>query len=322
MTRADYFDFIEGRLSWLVTRLELRGGLNLLNLHGHSEDFYACFLNVLFGWKLKNINMVQPNAAGIDLVDDVARLVVQVSATPSKQKVESALAKDLAVYRGYGFKFICIAKTNPTLRQQTFANPHGLLFSPNEDIHDCGSLLRFIKALPPAEMAKVYDFLKRELKIEPDTAKLESNLATIINIICKEQWDQGAQAFEIIPFEIDAKITRNGLDATKAMIDEYKVHYHRLAKIYATYDQQGVNKSNSVLQGIRAEYHKASAQHSAPDQTFLATIANVAARIRTSANYAVIPDEELELGVELIVVDAFIRCKIFKHPLLPANAPA
>ena len=33
-----------------------------------------------------------------------------------------------------------------------------------------------------------------------------------------------------------------------------------------------------------------------------------------SNNYAEIPYEELEICVEIIVVDAFIRCKIFENP--------
>lgn len=37
-------------------------------------------------------------------------------------------------------------------------------------------------------------------------------------------------------------------------------------------------------------------------------------RILNSANYQAIPYEELELCVYIIVVDAFIRCKIFRNP--------
>jgi hypothetical protein len=48
---------------------------------------------VLFGWELQNLNVVQQNAAGIDLVDTTNKIIVQVSATATKQKIESALAK-------------------------------------------------------------------------------------------------------------------------------------------------------------------------------------------------------------------------------------
>jgi len=40
----------------------------------------------------------------------------------------------------------------------------------------------------------------------------------------------------------------------------------------------------------------------------------VTARIQGSENYNQIAFEELELCVNILVVDAFIRCKIFKNP--------
>ena len=90
MNRSKYFDSIEFNLSLLATRIEKRGGLNILDLHVHSESFYLHFFNVLFGWELKNLNFVQKNVAGIDLFDPTNNILVQVSATATKQKIESA----------------------------------------------------------------------------------------------------------------------------------------------------------------------------------------------------------------------------------------
>ena len=66
-------------------------------MRAYKAECSACFtnfLNVLFGFSLKNINQVTQNAAGIDLIDDANKLVLQVSSTASKAKVESALSKD------------------------------------------------------------------------------------------------------------------------------------------------------------------------------------------------------------------------------------
>jgi hypothetical protein len=51
-----------------------RGGLNILDLHLHSENFYQQLFNLLFGWKLQNLNAVQQNAAGVDLVDTTNKI--------------------------------------------------------------------------------------------------------------------------------------------------------------------------------------------------------------------------------------------------------
>ena len=69
MNRSKYFDFIESKLSHLAYRIEVRGGLNILDLNLHSENFYQHFFKVLFGWELQNLNAVQQNAVGVDLVD-------------------------------------------------------------------------------------------------------------------------------------------------------------------------------------------------------------------------------------------------------------
>jgi hypothetical protein len=50
------------------------------------------------------------------------------------------------------------------------------------------------------------------------------------------------------------------------------------------------------------------------DQLFQKIISLVVERIEQSSNYTPIPKEELVMCVEIIVVDAFMRCKIFKNP--------
>jgi hypothetical protein len=314
MNRSGYFNFIESKLSRLATSLEMRGGLNILDIHLHSENFYLHFFKVLFGWELQNLNIVRQNAAGVDLVDTTNRIIVQVSATATKQKIESALAKDLSTYKGYSFKFISISKDAKNLRTKTFSNPHNLVFSPAEDIFDVTSLLKFVIVLDIEKQKEVYEFLKKELKSEPDPEKIESNLATIIKILSKEDWVQRVSGFETVPYDIEAKISYNQLVGARVLIDDYKIHYTRIDKIYADFDKQGINKSLSVLNGIRTEYLNLGPVDS-PDQFFFSIIEKVTQKIRASANYTHKPAEELTLCVQILVVDAFIRCKIFKNPL-------
>ena len=64
MNRQTNFNFIEEKLSLLATCIEMRGGLNILDLHLHSEIFYLHFFNLLFGWDLQNLNAVEKNADG------------------------------------------------------------------------------------------------------------------------------------------------------------------------------------------------------------------------------------------------------------------
>ncbi|MCI5144252.1 MAG: hypothetical protein D3923_01695, partial [Candidatus Electrothrix sp. AR3] len=237
--RQEYFNFIELKLSFLAYRLDMRGGLNILDLHIHAESFYQHFFNLLFDWKLKNLNAIQHNAAGIDLLDTANNICVQVSATASKQKIESALTKKLSAYKGYSFKFISISKDAAHLRGKTFCNPHSLSFDPSKDIYDIKTLLQYITTLDVDRQKKIHDFLQKELKNPVDPDKVESNLTTIIKILSKENLTPALSSdFETIPYEIEAKIAYNQLDTAISLIDEFKIHYHRIDKIYSDFDQQ------------------------------------------------------------------------------------
>lgn len=319
MNRQECFNDIEQRLSWLVTRLEYRGAMNILDLNLHSENFYALFLNLVFGWKLENLNVVDQNAPGIDLVDANRKIVAQVSATANKTKINSGLGKAGPLLDGHNFKFISIVRADNKLRSETYRTDHKLVFDPATDIHDVISLMKEINTLPAPQMEAIRDFLKSELKVPQGPAKVESNLAAIISSLNAEGWGTVADKAETIPYEIEGKITYNKLARACSLIDEYKLHYHRLAKIYAEYDRQGSNKSLSILNGIRWEFLQLSPALP-PDDLFFRTIEKVRARVQESSNHQQLPLEELNLCVEILVVDAFIRCKIFKNPAAPPPA--
>ena len=321
MNRQRHFNYIEEKLNFLAFRIELRGKLNLLDLHLHAENFYLRFFNELFGWQLVNMNAIKQNVEAIDLIDKTNKIVVQVSATATKQKVESALTKDLSAYAGYSFKFISISKDAASLRSNTFANPYNLAFDPQADIHDVISILRYVSGREVTDQMRIKIFIKKELGTEVDPVKLESNLAAIINILAKEELIRDDSAVETIPFNIDKKIDHNNLNAARGIIEAYFVHGNRVSRIYTDFDKAGSNQSTTVLYAIRRDYQSHQVQIS-DDDLFFKVVECAMDRVQESANYTPIPVEELELCVNILVVDAFSRCKIFKKPLGTPDAAA
>lgn len=321
MNRLSHVDYIIRKLSALAAEIEQRGKLNLLDLHRHAEDFYAHFFNELFGWRLQNLNAVKPNAEAIDLIDHTNKIVVQVSATATKAKVESALTKDLSAYAGYAFKFISISKDATELRTKSFANHHNLTFDPQSDIHDITSLLRHISSLEVEHQQRIAAFLKKELVAEVDPVKLESNLAAIITILAHVDWRNNQSTIETVPFDIDTKIEFNDLERARDIIEEYAIHCRRIEGIYDTFDREGNNKSLSVLDAIKGFYSKHRMRLS-NDALFDKVVECVTEQVMDSANFTPIPQEELDLCVNILVVDAFTRCKIFKNPVGYAHAAA
>lgn len=316
MKRSKYFNYIEEKFSLLAYRIERSGKLNLLDKNIHAENFYRDLFNLVFDFNLTNMNAIEQNTPGIDLLDSKNKIIIQVSSTTTKQKIESALSKNLASFSGYRFQFIAIAKDASKLRDKAYHNPHNLNFEPRCDIHDVSSLLKIIFDMEIEKQKDVYNFIKNELAVEPDIQKTESNLATIIQILSKEDWNTERYSFETIPFNIEEKIPYNNLNETKILIDEFKIYYSKIDNIYTEFDKQGVNKSFSVLNGIHGEYVNVVLDNESrsADQIFMAVMDKVTDKIRHSSNYVEIPEEELWLCVQLIVVDAFTRCKIFKNP--------
>lgn len=314
MNFTKYYDYIEEKLNLLSLRVNTKGKLNQLELHTHCEYFYQRFCNKLYSWNLRNLNQERQNVEAIDLIDDDNKLIVSVSATNTKQKVESSLKnKIIEDHLGYTFKFIAISKEADELRKQTFENPFKIAFNPLTDIIDCLSILKWVQNLRIDLQKQIYLFIRDELGSEVDIVKLDSNLAAIINILSKENWDTNEMSITTSTFEIERKITFNELSAARYIINEYCIHHARVDKKYREFDTQGVNKSSSVLAKIKTEYIKNIKVKSA-DEIFFLVIEGIKQHVLNSTNYVSIPIDELELCINILVVDAFIRCKIFKNP--------
>ena len=129
MNRTKYYNYIDEKLHTLSQRIITNGKLNMLHLHMHSESFYQHFFNLLYGYDLKNLNESSQNVEAIDLIDDDKKIVIQVSSTATKQKIESSLNKKLIKkYTNYTFKFISIAKDTKDLTKKDYKNPHKIVF--------------------------------------------------------------------------------------------------------------------------------------------------------------------------------------------------
>ncbi len=206
MNRSAYFNYIEENLNVLSYRVNARGKLNILDLNLHCENFYMDLLNLIYGLCLENLNTINQNIEGIDLIDNVNKLIIQVSSTSTKQKIESTLSKEIfKKYNEYSFKFISISKPADNLRKNSFKNPYNINFNAENDIYDIPVILRHISSLGIDKQKELYEFIKRELGREVDTIRVYSDLAMIINILSKENLSNIQQDINVNSFEIQKK---------------------------------------------------------------------------------------------------------------------
>lgn len=313
LQKETYICDILDRLSGLAYNVELRGLLNLLDLHVISEDFFVGLLNLVYGWNLRNANSLLQNAPGIDLVDDSNHVLVQVTGSCTKKKIAHSLEEISEKYSGYHFYFVPIVLDARKQRIYGYTPPHRVLFNPKTDILDIHFIADRIKGMTDIEkVATIAMYVRNNIRHDtPSSVQLTSGLNDIICLLAKDSLNEGD--FDTADFEIKAKISFNNLSIyAKDIIDQYKIYYVNVQEIYKEYARQGKTKSMAVLQKLHKIYISLKTQASG-DALFMAIEKEIIKQIEHSNNK--LTEEQLEMFVDILMVHAFIECKIFEKPL-------
>lgn len=163
MNRQLYYNYIDENLAILSNRIRQRAKTNILDLNIHCENFFCSFLNILFNYKLQNINLNDNNSSAIDLVDSKNKIIFQVTSTASKQKIQNTLDKKvLKEYEGYNIKFLFISDPEQNLRKKSYQVPYGIKFDSQEDIYDVSSLLHQVSNQDIDTLKKIYELFQKE----------------------------------------------------------------------------------------------------------------------------------------------------------------
>lgn len=315
MERQTYYNFISDKLSTLAYRIMLSGKLNVLDLHIHAENFYRDLFNLVYGWNLVNLNEVSQNEAAIDLADTTNKILVQVSATNTKKKIDTSLANiDVAQFRDYTFKFISIAKPADNLRKHIYQIPEGILFDPKNDIYDMESLLVKIHSLEIDQYERVYEFIGKELGRGTETKSIDSDLTKLILILSQTNLSNQDHIRIDNEFEIIRKIEYNRLaNESRHIIQDYGIFQYKVDGIYAAFDKEGSNRSIFVLSKIRRIYTSYMDELDG-DALFNKIRDCVRQEVYKSPNRGDLTKDAIEFCSDVLIVDAFIRCKIFENP--------
>lgn len=318
-----YFDLCIRKLAVLAHEVELRSSVNILDLNIYCEDFFARLLNLLFGHSLTNMNAIQQNAEGIDLIDEANKVILQVSSTATQGKVQSAMSHSkMKSYTGYKFRFVSISKDASDLKKKSFQNPNGLIFSASDDIIDLKTISAVLLHESPRRQQQIYSFLSDELSQGDPLPPSETNIAALIDILGNEDLRYESQSGAPVPFGVEDKIEFNNLDVASEFIESYAMYQPRIDKLYASFDVLGKNRSTSVLGMFHATYLRLKRSGGNNDDLFFEIIESIMETVKCSSNYSPISAEELELCIQILAVDAFVRCRIFKNPKVAKNAIA
>lgn len=313
MNRDIYIAKIKTLLNILKSEIKDSGKLNLLDINVHAEDFFRDLLNLIYGWQLQNLNQWNLNAAGGDLWYDYGKIVIQVSSTATKDKIQSSIDKLSAEkFAGYRFKFLRIDGDVIKLRKELYNTHDGIVFDPSTDIIDISSLIKEITHLPIDSLSQVFELCVKEI-VPLDTPKVtESDLAIVVKSLAAnvKDWTKERRP---IKYDVEKKIDFNHLEERKRLINDYKLYIGKLNAVYGEFVDNGTGCEFIVLQNLSDMYSRYLGQYES--NALFDKIVDEARELALSSKSAEdISVDRVNVCINVIVVDAFIRCRIFEDP--------
>jgi hypothetical protein len=118
------------------------------------------------------------------------------------------------------------------------------------------------------------------------------------------------------------KILHNNVILFKPVIEEYAAYQGKLNKLYEEIEKQGSTKKEYVLQNIKSIYLKEKGKYKDLDEIranadiIIQNVENELWKIIENSNNPItdLPIEAIQIGLLIIMVDAFMRCNILEEP--------
>ncbi len=154
-------------------------------------------------------------------------------------------------------------------------------------------------------------------------AKYPSVLSILINQIGSSLLDGEFETIGKNAPSIEEKILYNNVSIYKPIIEEYSIYQGKLNNIYEEVEKQGSSKKSFLLQNIKSLYLKEKGKYNSIDDIrvnadlIFENIENEIWKVlELSSNLSPsLPIESIKMGILIVMVDAFMRCKILDEPI-------
>lgn len=313
MNRQDYQKSIISSLTWLSTQVAVHNRLNLTDINVHSENFYRDLLNLAFGYNLVNINIIEPNAAAIDLGDEGNQFAIQVTSTSALAKTRHTVTKfiEKRLYENYDRLVILNIKEKTAHTAQTVGDDTYRL-STKEDIWDIGDLAVKINNLKLSKIKEISDFLNNQLYMKP-TESLPRNVETIlrlIELISDEEHPAVGEGFLDEPFP-DEKINKRFADHSAFLKQEFLTLYQDYGAVLDSVEQEsdiGQVKIRRISQHLRVYSDKVLTESAGDPRLALEKLIHNFVWMLSENGF------EADTGAaQFYIVKHLIRCNVFPN---------
>lgn len=186
MKKEEYLKDIANSLALLSKRIEILNSINFYDVNIVAEDFYAEFLNLIFGYELKNLNVVEKNAKAIDLCDEKNKISIQVTSDNSSEKIKETIKKFIEEnhYLKYN-RLIVLILTKKKKYRTKFNTENTFDFNVEKDVMDYNDLIKSIRDKDTNKLHEIKEFLFLQFdeKISEIKKTQASEVDTIIDLI-------------------------------------------------------------------------------------------------------------------------------------------
>lgn len=297
---------------------------NLSNKSIYGESFFIKLLNILFDYQLNNSNDKRSNFPAFDAIDDHNKIVVQISSQVSLNKINKALSNSVCEkYSGYHFIYLCIEtgtnRKSSKWKATNVQNPYNLIFNLESDFWDVDLLFTKIRNSNYERIEKIAKLIEQELGyskapiLYPETDQLNKILSDAVKQLLSIDLEVDAKKYEFNSkeFSIKKKIEYNNLsESSIAIINNYKVYCWTLDKVYKNFETTKINTTFHILNFVNKLYVDEIRTQDNPDSIFHNVIRKITEKINLNQYDSIMKEQ----AASIIVVHAFIECKIFKHP--------
>ena len=175
----------------------------------------------------------------------------------------------------------------------------------------------------PVELLKEWK-RNHESKLLHRTLQNQPTLLSVaINAISDINFDDENDDKDSKPFSIDEKISFNAIKRNKALIDEYKIYYSQLNTLYTELETAGSFRKEKLLRNIKRIYLKIKGlyvkDYAEPMKIIQQNADSIIEDIENQLLEMIEKDskhygDDITFGISVIMVDAFMRCKILEEP--------
>ena len=176
----------------------------------------------------------------------------------------------------------------------------------------------------PVELLKEWKRSHESILLYSTLHKNPMLLSTAINAISSFNFnDENEDYNSTKSFNINDKISFNAIKRNKVLIEEYKIYYSQLNTLYSELEKAGTFRKEKLLRNIKRIYLKVKGKYVIDSTDTIKIIRQNADNIIEDIENQLLEmieknekhcEEDIMFGISVIMVDAFIRCKILEEP--------